>query len=312
MKGFSHLSVKEQKKLSFIIISSKTNKKIQFSIPQWIVIASSILIISLIIGTANFSYKLIHANKELTYVNERLYQLAEENDLQADEITYLRTKSSTIEEKLAGLNELQNQVLNMVGLEAKAHENKSISTFLVSRSDPRGTVKEEDLEDIDFELEMEMLNELIEKQRDSMEQLIVDVEKQLKYIESQPNLMPSAGRITSPFGYRISPINRKREFHSGIDIANKTNTDVYAAGSGIVTFAGYNGAYGRMVIVSHGYGYTSVYAHNNKLQVKVGDKVSKGDVIAKMGSTGRSTGPHLHFEIRVNGQAVDPKTILEN
>lgn len=310
MKGFSHLSVKEQKKLSFIIISSKTHKKIQFSIPQWLVIVSSILVVALIIGTANFSYKLIITNHELTHVNQQLYQLAEENNIQADEIIYLRTKSSTIEEKLAGLNELQNQVLNMVGLESKPEEAKLISTLLVSRSDQRSAINRDD--DYDYEMEMELLNELIEKQKDGMEQLIVDVEKQLKYIDSQPNRMPANGRITSPYGYRISPINRKREFHSGIDIANKTNTDIYAAGSGVVTFAGYNGAYGRMVIISHGYGYTSVYAHNNKLLVRVGDKVSKGDVIAKMGSTGRSTGPHLHFEIRVNGQAVDPKTILEN
>ncbi len=310
MKGFSHLSAKEQKKLSFIIISSKTHKKIQFSIPQWLVITSSILIVALIIGTANFSYRLIITNQELTHVNQELYQLAEENNIQADEIVYLRTKSTTIEEKLAGLNELQNQVLNMVGLEAKTDEPKMISTFLVSRSDQRTSINPED--DFDYELEMELLNELIEKQREGMEQLIVDVEKQMKYIDSQPNLMPATGRITSPYGYRISPINRRREFHSGIDIANKSNTDVVAAGSGIVTFAGYNGAYGRMVIISHGYGYTSVYAHNNKLLISVGDKVNKGDVIAKMGSTGRSTGPHLHFEIRVNGQAVDPNTILEN
>ena len=310
MKGFPHLSVKELNKLSFIIISSKTNKKIQFTIPHWLVLISSALIVTLIVSAANFSYRLIIANHQLSLVNEQLYQLAEENNLQSDEISYLRNKSSTIEEKLAGLNDLQNKVLNMVGLEVKSEESKSIASFLVSRSDQRVSVIEDD--DIDVELEMELLDELIGKQMETMEQLIVDVEKQLKYIESQPNLMPSTGRITSPFGYRISPINRKKEFHSGIDIANKTNTDVIAAGGGIVTFANYNGGYGRMIIISHGYGYTSVYAHNSKLLVKVGDKVSKGDSIAKMGSTGRSTGPHLHFEIRVHGKAVDPKTILAN
>lgn len=310
MKGFSHLSVKEQKKLSFIIISSKTNKKIQFTIPQYLVVLFSCIVAILTISAASFSYKLIVANQRLTLVNEQLYQLTEENGLQAQEIVSLRNKSSSIEEKLAGLTDLQNRVLNMVGLEEKPAESKSLASYLVSRSDLRVTTLED--EELDPQLEMELLDELIQKQMENMQQLIVDVEKQLKYIESQPNLTPASGRITSPYGYRISPINRRKEFHSGIDIANKTNTDIKAAGGGIVTFAGYNGGYGRMVIISHGYGYTSVYAHNSKLQVKVGDKVSKGDVIAKMGSTGRSTGPHLHFEVHKNGKPIDPKSVLEN
>nr|WP_279381036.1 M23 family metallopeptidase [Alkaliphilus hydrothermalis] len=144
-----------------------------------------------------------------------------------------------------------------------------------------------------------------------MEKLVVDVEKQLKYIDSLPNLRPATGRLSSPYGYRISPISRRREFHSGIDIANTTNTDIVAAGSGIVTFSGYNGGYGKIVMISHGYGYTTVYAHNNKVLVKVGDRVKKGDLIAQMGSTGRSTGPHLHFEIRKDGKHINPKTVLE-
>lgn len=310
MKDFRHLSAKEQKRLSFIIISSKTNKKIQFTIPQYLVLLFICIVAVLTISATGFSYRLLAANRQLTLVNKQMYQLTEVNGLQADEIISLRKKSSTIEEKLADLTDLQNRVLNMVGLEDKSYENDTLASYLVTRSDLRASDFGE--EELDPQLEMELLDELIKKQMENMEQLIADVEKQIEYVDSQPNLLPASGRIASPFGYRISPINRRMEFHSGIDIANKTNTEIKAAGSGIVTFAGYNGGYGRMVIISHGYGYTSVYAHNSKLQVNVGDKVSKGDIIANMGSTGRSTGPHLHFEIRKNGKPIDPKTVLEN
>lgn len=179
--------------------------------------------------------------------------------------------------------------------------------FVVSRSDFRTFLLDENYED-----GIDILQELIEEQTLHMKQLIEDVEKQLAHLESIPDLKPANGRLTSGFGFRISPTSRRREFHNGIDIANKAGTDIYASASGVVTFSGYNGSYGRMIIISHGNGYTTVYAHNSRNLVNVGDRVTKGDVIAKMGSTGRSTGPHVHFEIRKNGKPINPNTILTN
>jgi murein DD-endopeptidase MepM/ murein hydrolase activator NlpD len=113
-------------------------------------------------------------------------------------------------------------------------------------------------------------------------------------------LWPTIGRISSPFG------KRGREFHTGVDIAAPVGTPVRAADSGTVTFAGWNGGYGRLIIVDHGNGFTTYYAHNSKLLVGVGDKVEKGQTISLVGSSGRSTGPHLHFEIRKNGEPLNP------
>ena len=124
--------------------------------------------------------------------------------------------------------------------------------------------------------------------------------------------MPTIGRITSGFGNRKNPFGKGTEFHSGLDIANSSGTKVKAAGSGVVTFAAYNGGYGRVIIINHGYGYQSVYAHNRKLLVRVGEEIEKGQIIAEMGSTGRSTGPHLHFEVRLNGKSINPKNVLDN
>lgn len=119
---------------------------------------------------------------------------------------------------------------------------------------------------------------------------------------------PGVTRITSPFGYRIHPILKVKKLHTGIDIGAPSGTTIVAANGGSVIKAGWNNSYGYMVMIDHGGGIVTLYAHNSKLLVKAGDVVSRGQSIAISGSTGQSTGPHLHFEVRVNGEYVDPQS----
>ncbi len=114
------------------------------------------------------------------------------------------------------------------------------------------------------------------------------------------------GWISSYFGYRTDPFNGRIAHHDGIDIAGKEGSEVIAVASGVVTWAGPRYGYGNLVEINHGNGYVTRYGHNKEIVVKVGDTVKKGDTIAKMGSTGRSTGPHVHFEVHRNGKVVDP------
>lgn len=117
---------------------------------------------------------------------------------------------------------------------------------------------------------------------------------------------PVQGKITSPFGYRTHPILKTKELHTGLDIAAKSGTPVAAANSGTVIKAGWNNSYGNLLMIDHGGGIVTLYAHNSSLLVKTGDVVAKGQTVSKVGSTGMSTGPHLHFEVRVNGQYKNP------
>ncbi len=117
---------------------------------------------------------------------------------------------------------------------------------------------------------------------------------------------PVQGRITSPFGYRTHPILKTKELHTGLDIAAKSGTPVAAANAGTVIKAGWNNSYGNLLMIDHGGGIVTLYAHNSSLLVKTGDVVAKGQTVSKVGSTGMSTGPHLHFEVRVNGQYKNP------
>ncbi|MCC5912145.1 MAG: M23 family metallopeptidase [Clostridiaceae bacterium] len=297
-----------------MIIPNSTGKVIEFTIPHWILTSSLSLIALLVVGMVVSSSSLYYKSSQLNIVQETVSALKEENQYKTEEIAILNHRSIEIEEQLASLNELRDQVLDKVGLESsqylKGMELKE-PFFIVSRSNQRSS-SIGNYEDQNEEEDMDYLKLLIENQKATMDQLLEDVEQQLQHLEALPNLTPAPGRISSPFGYRISPINNRREFHSGMDIANSTNTDIVAAGSGVVTYSGYNGGYGRMVVISHGDGYSSVYAHNTRNLVEVGQRVKEGEVIAKMGSTGRSTGPHVHFEVRLNGEPIDPMGLLKD
>ena len=116
----------------------------------------------------------------------------------------------------------------------------------------------------------------------------------------------SDGWISSYFGYRTDPFNGRREWHPGVDIAGELGEPVVAVAAGIVTYAGKHGGYGNLVEINHGNGFVTRYGHNSKVLVAVGDTVSKGQEVALMGSTGRSTGPHVHFEVWRSGRVVNP------
>lgn len=129
-------------------------------------------------------------------------------------------------------------------------------------------------------------------------------------LAATPSIRPTRGPIGSRFGFRIDPINGKTRMHAGLDIVASPGTLVRAPADGVVSFAGWDDQYGKLVSIDHGYGVLTRYAHNSQIFVQVGQKVTKYDVIAATGSTGRSTGPHLHYEVRVNGIPVDPTNYI--
>jgi len=122
---------------------------------------------------------------------------------------------------------------------------------------------------------------------------------------------PSYTRISSPYGYRIHPIFNTKKFHSGVDLAAPGGTNILAATDGTVKMAGWNGGYGNCVVIDHGGGVSTLYGHASKLLVSKGEKVTRGQVIAKVGTTGNSTGNHLHFEVLINGKTTDPMAYIK-
>jgi len=165
----------------------------------------------------------------------------------------------------------------------------------------------------DLELKMDSLSDVVSSVEMRLQQVYEFHQDKLAYWASVPSIWPVRGWVTSEFGVRRSPRGIGTRFHEGIDIAASTGTPIYAPGDGVVTFAGYKPGLGKTVIIDHGFGITSVYGHNSQLYVRDGDKVKRGSNISSVGRTGRSTGPHLHYQVEIDGVPVDPmRYIIEN
>jgi murein DD-endopeptidase MepM/ murein hydrolase activator NlpD len=216
---------------------------------------------------------------------------------------------------LMALNQFENKIRIMANLE---HKVDKASLFGIGGSA---------LEDLDSNLPLkqdhdhlmrEMHDHMNEVQQASTEQegsfstLIKSLESKRNLLASTPSLRPTTGWISSDFGYRVSPFTGRKEFHRGLDIATQQGTPIIAPADGLVTYSGPKWLMGNMLAIDHGYGIITRYGHTSKLLKNKGDHVKRGEVIALVGNTGRSTGPHLHYGVRLNGVPVNPaKYILD-
>lgn len=161
--------------------------------------------------------------------------------------------------------------------------------------------------------ELDMLNSVADYRQESLQSLLQGLVARQNLMSSTPSILPIASGkhvITSKFGYRKSPFSSARSFHSGLDISAKIGTPIIATAAGKVIQSSWKGDYGYMITIDHGYGVVTRYAHCSELKLEVGTKVFKGDVVALVGNTGRSTGPHLHYEVLLNGVFVNPEKYI--
>jgi murein DD-endopeptidase MepM/ murein hydrolase activator NlpD len=152
----------------------------------------------------------------------------------------------------------------------------------------------------------EYLGVVSESQEASLADLVKRLESKRRRLASSPSIWPTKGWLTSRYGYRTSPFTGREQFHAGLDIAGAKGTDVVATARGKVVFAGKRGPLGESLIIDHGYGVRTQYGHIHEVFVKRGDAVERGDKIASLGNSGRSTGPHLHYVVEVNGKTRNP------
>lgn len=323
-RGGEGMSSQEKKRyLTFMLIPHSEGAVRRFRVPRLIIQATSCVIIGVLMC---ISYLYWDYGRVKSHLPE-LQQLRETNRKQAGEIESLADQAADLEEKLTELDELELQVQEL--LQATSLQGSAEVTLVASRGQEEGETVggsrqsspllsrgggragKEDAALIP--LVAESLNSVdmqVEAYRENLEEMLSALEKRQDYLNAKPSIWPARGRITSRYGYRKSPFASKREFHQGLDIAAPRGTPVVATGAGVVTFARWRSGYGNMVIIDHGYGYKTYYGHNSSLKVKVGQRVGKGEVIALMGSTGRSTGSHVHYEVHVNGQHQNPANYI--
>ena len=204
--------------------------------------------------------------------------------------------------KLAG--EKDNQVTNKNSLKPfKGYETANVGGPLV-RARP--------MTEPDLQAAIQELTEAVDARDDYLSTLEAKILQKSVLKDMLPNSSPvEAAFNSSSYGWRIDPFNGNKAFHEGLDFTANTGTPIRAAADGIVTTAEHSPAYGKIVKIEHGSGLETRYAHASKLLVKPGERVVKGQIVAEVGSTGRSTGPHLHYEIRLNGNSLDPRKYLQ-
>ena len=232
------------------------------------------------------------------------------------ELEWLRqahvAQNSAMRELSRELESLQRQMVVLAQNDAKVRVLAELTpAALESDTGVGGPAEITPMEEVsDLQREIDRVREAISLRRDSQEQIRGFLNDQSSLLAATPQGRPTNGWITSGFGMRNSPFTGVRKMHEGIDIACRTGTPVIATADGIVSRAQSVEGYGKLVVVDHGYGYQTFYAHNSRIHVKVGDRVRRGQKIAAVGSTGSSTGPHVHYEVRLNQVPVNPYKFL--
>jgi len=158
--------------------------------------------------------------------------------------------------------------------------------------------------------QLDELASKVGKREGSIRQLETYLRGQKTRLVSTPSIWPARGWVTTGFGTRVDPYTGKRTMHRGIDIANQPGVPVLSPARGVVTFTAASGEFGKMVVLDHGYGIRTRYGHLNEFKTDVGDNVERGEIIGTIGNSGRSTGPHLHYEVEVNGICENPKDYM--
>ena len=221
------------------------------------------------------------------------------------------------------INSLKSNLVDLSGFEKKIRiianiekENKEYNVFGIGGSMPEDLDTGFSLSEKHNSLLREMheqvgqLNHASIRQKDGFETLLEFLEGQRNLLSSTPAITPTKGWVTSRFGYRISPFTGLREFHKGLDIAARKGTPVISTADGIVTFRGSKGMLGKTLVIDHRHGMITRYAHLSTMLKKRGESVKRGDVIGKVGSSGRSTGPHLHYDVKLNSVSVNPEKYI--
>ena len=263
-------------------------------------------------------YDYYNAKLKLSSIRGVESDFSEQSDIiirQRKQIKNFADEINSLKSKLVDLNSFEKQLRIVANIEKPDDQN---NLFGIGGSIPGDLDAQIPLTDKHNSIVREMHEQIKQldfasiNQKQGFESLLKYLEGQRNLLASTPAIRPVSGWTSSRFGYRLSPFTGLREFHKGLDIANRTGTPIIATADGVLTFAGKKGFLGKVIIIDHGHGMVTRYAHLQKTLKKRGESVKRGDTIALVGNSGRTTGPHLHYEVRLNGIPVNPEKYILN
>lgn len=303
-----------------ILIPSDPTKTRRFRFSSWttrLLGLGSALAIPIILGSLFIA---IHYQNEVVALRQQMaeeHQILEQKEVLSNRMAQLERNVSRVENDVSRLSQATNantgQVIAGLGpvqietVLEKIKSHKVFSDLLMDRY-----LENDGLLSIgEIHGQMNGVGDRIRNTSARLDDILESNEDKIRFMDAYPTGSPVAGWMTSSFGYRQDPYSHSFGMHYGIDIAAPMGSAVRAPANAKVLFADYRSGYGRNVVLDHGYGLVTLYGHASQLFVKEGDVIKRGQVIAAVGSTGASTGPHLHYEVHVDGIPMDPLTYLK-
>jgi len=296
---------------NILIFGHKTSKTRHLRIRKKTFKIISYLLAFFLLSTTFFFCDYIQIRKK-TFELSRLRQ---ETETQRSQIQFFSARIEDLERQLSKLKEFDKRIRIIANLEKGQETTPLVGMGGPSPSDIREKLKGEKDEG-GLVQQMKTDVDRLKSEATSQEESLLELEKLLQtkkeMLVHTPSIWPVMGWVTSGFGFRTNPFTGLTQMHEGIDISNRSGTLVIAPADGIISGIGNDWAHGKVLILSHGFGMITRYSHLNKVLVRVGQKVKRGEKIAEVGMSGRTTGPHLHYEVRLNGIPVNPMRYILN
>ncbi len=288
-------------KYSIIIVPGSNEEVVNRQLSRGFIVSVLVTVILFFVASAYFAIGFLNSSID----GQRLIELTSENEILASKITEMENTVYSLRAGMSGIIEKDDNIrlifdlppidpdLREVGVGGEAVNYPAINSDLGQRT----WLVEDDIEKIQRQLEFENA---------SFEQLLSAVKERKSKLDHTPTIRPCDGVLSRGFGMHNDPFTGSYQPHNGIDIAAARNTPVLATAGGIVRYTGYQTKLGNTVVIDHGNGIRTYYGHLNKIKVRKGQRISRRDLVGLVGSSGYSTGPHLHYEVRIGGKAANP------
>jgi murein DD-endopeptidase MepM/ murein hydrolase activator NlpD len=289
--------------VDIIVVSGKANKTINFQIRSVLLAVGFLFMITLLIV---FTYNVIKF-ATTDFNQSRIIQLKEENKIIHDELTRIEKEMYNLGGLIDSLELYDKKLRTYASLEPISEDVRKMGVGGYTRdygTDKLSSRTSENLDDISQTLDNLLARAQLQKE--SFDAILTYLEEKTYLQNHTPSIIPVQGWLMRGYGYHTDPFTQKVKMHEGLDIAAPIGTPIVAPSDGTVKFTGEKSGYGLMLEIDHGYGFSTIYAHCQRIKVNQGDKVARGDTIAYVGNTGKSTGPHLHYEVHVSQTPANP------
>ena len=306
------------KKVTFFVLSTAGSSARRITISKSFLRFITFSVIACLIFVGYLIYDYYNLKGIFINTQELESRISHQQDIiaiQQRQIYNFAYNINVLKSELISLNDFEKKIRIIANLEKPVEQD---SLFGIGGSRPEDIDPEvfvdKDNKNLFREMhdQVQQLDQASKGQKNDFKSLLQNLKNQRNLLACTPTIRPTHGWTTSRFGYRMSPFTGLREFHKGLDIANRKGTQVHTTADGVIAQIGYKGPLGKVIVIDHGHGIVTRYGHIEKALKKRGEKVKRGDSIATIGNSGRTTGTHLHYEILLNGVPVNPEKYILN